>query len=130
RILSQKLSENGLDVTAGSELLGAERMRFLQALQHLQAGDQRIRDSIPYAIVLTGTISTSPIEPYQGMYTMEANGVVKAIDISNGRTLVVENISQARGYGLTQTQASGSVFKTTGEQLADSFVKKLLANFH
>src|SRR5262245_51249871 len=127
RGLSRKMAESNLSVTLSADLVGLDLARFRRALQRLQAGDRKAGNSIPFSIAVSGTISTSPREPYQELHVAEANGILKAIDVKSGRVVATENISQLRGFGNTRDQAADNALKNAAEQAAESLIKQILA---
>jgi Caspase domain len=127
RALSQKMAENNLSVTAPADLAESDLARYRRALQRLLAGAGKAGNSIPFTIAVSGTISTSPREPYQGLFVAEANGMLKAVDLKSGLVVATENISQLRGFGNTPEQAAGAALKNAAEQIAESMVKQILA---
>jgi uncharacterized caspase-like protein len=125
RAFSQKLAALGLSVTAGDELNASDLARITGALRRLQAGDKRAGEAIPFALVVTGDVGLNSLAPFNGLFVAVAEGSLKAIDADTGRTLAVENISGARGFGNTQRQADDSALAAACEKISAAFVEQL-----
>ncbi|MFY9554019.1 MAG: caspase family protein [Blastocatellia bacterium] len=123
--LSQRIAGNRSSTTIGSELTSSDLARIRSALQKLASGDKRASTSIPFAIVVTGTISVTSLDPYQGLFVAVANGTIKAVDSDSGLAVARESISNVRGFGNTQDQAARNALKNAGENISESFVKQV-----
>jgi hypothetical protein len=126
--LSQRLVENGLSVTMGSEIGPSELTRLRSALQKLQLGDRTAGGSIPFAVVVTGTVSVASPEIFEGLYGARATGSLWATATSDGRTIASERISGARGFGNGQDESLKNTFRKAGESISESFIRQISAN--
>jgi hypothetical protein len=125
RDLSQRIAGNSLSTTIGSELAPSHLTRMRGALQKLESGDKKAATSIPFAIAVTGAISVTPLDPYQGLFVAVANGTIKAVDSETGLTVARESISDVRGFGNTQEQAARNALKNVSARVSESFIKQV-----
>jgi hypothetical protein len=127
RALSQKLAGADLSVTSISELNEKDATRVRRAIEKLLQGDRKAGSSIPFAVIIMGKISATAVDPFSELYVAEANGIIKSIDVSNGKTIALENISAVRGFGNAQEQASKNALKTATEKISEQFIKQTSA---
>jgi len=128
RDLSQRIAGNGVSTTLGSELTPSDLARMRGALQKLESGHKKAATSIPFALVVTGTISVTSLDSYQGLFVAVANGTIKAVDSDSGLTVARESVADARGFGNTQEQAARNALRNAGEKVSYSFIKQVLLN--
>jgi hypothetical protein len=128
REISQRMAGNNLSTTLGLELTPSDLSRMRSAIQRLESGDKKAATSIPFAIVVTGVIAVTSLDPYQGLFVAVANGTIKAVDSDSGLTVAWESISDVRGFGNTQEQAARNALKNAGEKVSESFIKRLFLN--
>lgn len=127
RMVSQKLSEKDLSVTSVSEIGEPYLARLRRAIQKLQQGDKKSGNSIPYAVIITGKVSTIALDPFNGLYMADASGTLKAIDTDTGKAIAIESITEARGFGNSKDQAARAALKKAGEIISESFIKHVSA---
>jgi hypothetical protein len=125
--MSRRLTGNGLHVTLGSDLSGADQSRFAQAIQRLKARDQTAGSLVPFQVSITGKVTVSPRGLSAGLYLAEASGLLEAVDVVTGDTLVQEIVSSVKGFGQTPELAAGDSLKEAGDQLAGWFASEILA---
>lgn len=127
RTLSQKLTENDLSVTSILDVSEKDSSRLRQAIQKLQQGDKKAGNSIPFSIVVTGKISLTALEPFNGLYMAETVVLLKAIDTSSGNTIALDNLPHIRSYGNSQDQANKNALMDVSEKISDKFIKQISA---
>jgi hypothetical protein len=123
--LSQMVGSS-LTVTSGSEL-GAVSVEIRRAIQKMQAGDRAAGQSIPFAIVLLGNVSSATRNSYEGQYVAFAVGTLKAIKTTDGGTVALENISAVRGFGITKDQAAREALMNASEHISVAFFNQVSA---
>jgi hypothetical protein len=125
RQLAQKLSAADLSVTFLSDLNAEDVARMRRSIQKLQRGDKKAGNSIPSALIIMGKVSVTNLDPFNSLYMADAYGSLKAIDARDGRTVAIETISDARGYGNSQDQAVKNALKKASELISEKFIKQV-----
>ncbi len=123
--LLQKLSATDLSVTLLSDLNAEDAAQLRRSIQKLQRGDKKAGNSIPSALIIMGKVSFTNLDPFNSLYMADAYGSLKAIDVRDGRTVAIETISNARGYGNSQDQAVKNALKKAGELISEKFIKQV-----
>jgi S1-C subfamily serine protease len=123
--LSHMMSDKNLSVTNGSEVGRAKLAQLERNLQRIIQGELKAGASIPFAVIVEGSISTTPREPEQGIYIAVANGSLRAISTGSGQVIALEPISNIRGFGKTPEQAAKDALKNVGESISTSFLDKV-----
>jgi len=77
---------------------------------------------IVHGLVIASAVSVTDLPGHEGLYVAAASGSLKAIDTQTGRTIALEQISEVRGFGLTQKQADLDSLKKAGEGISLSFI--------
>jgi hypothetical protein len=65
------------------------------------------------------------MDPYEGMYVAKANGMLQAVNTLDGKVIASANISNVRGFGLNQKQASEDALTRAAAEVVESFVRRL-----
>jgi len=130
--LLNMLVEKGLSVTDSLDTkIGVlEMSRLIRISGKLKVGDISAGRSLPFALVLQINFNVLELKPYAGLYVMEANGRIDAIDTRDGRTVAMENISTIRGFGNTRSQAKADVMRNVGEGVSESFINLVAEKAH
>jgi hypothetical protein len=120
--LSVRIAEKNLSVTRGSEIGESNLVQLKRNLQQLLLGDATAGTSLPFAVIVEGTISTTSLEPFQGLYTSLAGGSLRAIGTSSGWVIASESISDVRGFGNTPEEAARNALQNAAEKIRALFI--------
>jgi hypothetical protein len=101
------------------EPVGAIRV----ALSRVQAGDAALAASIPFAIVITGSVDLLPMGDVQGAYLVEATASFTATILPSGETLL-QRVTQ-RGGGQNRENATRSALREVAANIPEIFYRQL-----
>jgi hypothetical protein len=125
RVLSVKLTKNELSVMFNSEIDKSDLDGLRRNIRKLQMGDRSVGKSIHFAVIVLGKVSVTSLDSFNGIYVAEANGMLRVINSANGKTIALENISGARGFGKSQDQAFKDAFQKSSEKISEPFIKRI-----
>ena len=121
----KKLADYGLRATSSQELDEAESRHIRTALLQIQNGNPAIATTVPFAIVISGKVSSMPLGTAQGAFLVEANAGLDATVIASGEVFR-ENVS-ARGGGQVRDTATQSALREVAANIPEVFFRQIAA---
>lgn len=121
----KKLADYGLRATSGQELGETESRHIRAALLQAQSGNPAVAATIPFAVVVTGKVSSMPLGTAQGAFLVEANAGLNATLLASGEVLR-ENVS-ARGGGQGRDTATHSALREVAANIPEVFFRQIAA---
>ena len=125
RLVSERLTKEGLSVTFRTDV---DVQQIETAVQRLNSGEQNAAEEIPFAIVVTGNTSVTFLEPYEELYSAVAKGHLKAVSTKDGKSVAFENISNIKGFGNSQEQASANALEKASQSISNTFISQVFEN--
>jgi hypothetical protein len=126
--LVTSLQRAGLSVTERSALDPNDEAQISGATQQIENGQQSSARSVAFSINVFATIGIEDRPTYGGMHVSIATISLKAFDLTQGKIVAAENITEAKGFGINQTQARRNALREAGQNIPETFINKVALN--